>query len=168
MTRSIRETMLPFYKTLKFKFIALFVSFVVAICTVSAWLSVSTMERSATEIFIDNGLPVAEKIANGINPVAFSRLAASLDPDDPYYEATRLWMLKEKQSINCAFLYTMVRSADGRYLYVIDGSCPPEDTENFSPLGAEEEASGFGPEFFKVFDTGVMAFSGLERQETWG
>jgi methyl-accepting chemotaxis protein len=168
MTRSIRETMLPFYKTLKFKFIALFVSFVVVICAVSAWLSVSTMERSATEIFVDNGLPVAEKIANGINPVAFSRLAASLDPDDPYYEPTRLWMLKEKQAINCAFLYTMVRTADGRFLYVIDGSCPPEDTENFSPLGAEEAANGFGTEFFRVFDTGKMAFSRLERQETWG
>ncbi len=168
MTRSIRETMLPFYKTLKFKFIALFVVFVVVICTVSAWLSVSTMERSATEIFIGNGLPVAEKIAKGIDPGAFSRLAASLDPDDPYYETTRLWMLGEKEAINCAYLYTMVRTADGRFLYVIDGSCPPEDTENFSPLGAEEPASGFGPEFSRVFDTGVMAFSGLERQDTWG
>ena len=160
--------MLPFYKTLKFKFIALFTVFVIVLCSFSAWLSVTTMERSATEIFIENGLPLAKKVADGIDPEGFVRLSSSLDSADPYYEPTRQWMLKEKESIQCAFLYTMVRTKDGRFIYVIDGSCPPADTENFSPIGTEEDVSGYGPEFRRAFDTGAITFSHLEYQTGWG
>jgi methyl-accepting chemotaxis protein len=160
--------MLPFYKTLKFKFIVLFTVFVIVLCSFSAWLSITTMERSATEIFIENGLPLAKKVAVGIDPEDFIRLSASLDSADPYYEPTRQWMLKEKETIQCAFLYTMIRTKDNRFLYVIDGSCPPTDTENFSPIGTEEDVSGYGPEFLRAFDTGEITFSGLEYQSGWG
>ena len=160
--------MLPFYKTLKFKFIVLFTVFVIVLCSFSAWLSVTTMERSATEIFIENGLPLATKVADGIDPKGFVRLASSLDPSDPYYEPTRQWMLNAKETIQCAFLYTMVRTKDGRFLYVIDGSCPPGDTENFSPIGTEEDVTGYGPEFLRAFDSGAITFSHLEYQTGWG
>jgi methyl-accepting chemotaxis protein len=62
----------------------------------------------------------------------------------------------------------MIRNGDGKFLYVIDGSCPPSDTENFSPIGTEEDVTGYGPEFLSAFDTGSVTFSGLEYQAGWG
>ena len=159
---------MPFYKTLKFRFITLFTLFIVLLCTISAWMSVNTMIRSVTSIFLENGVPLATKVAERIDPEAFVRLSASLDANDPYYQTTQEWMLREKETIHCAFLYTMIRTEDGRYLYLIDGSSTPDDTENFSPLGAEEDVSSYGPEFLKAFDKGVTTHSGLQFQDGWG
>jgi len=159
---------MPFYKTLKFRFITLFTVFIVLLCTISAWMSVNTMIRSVTSIFLENGVPLATKVAERIDPAAFARLSASLDATDPYYQTTQEWMLREKETIHCAFLYTMIRTADGRYLYLIDGSSTPDDTENFSPLGAEEDVASYGPEFLKAFDKGSTTHSGLQFQDGWG
>jgi methyl-accepting chemotaxis protein len=62
----------------------------------------------------------------------------------------------------------MIRSADNRFLYVIDGSTTADDTENFSPIGSEEDVSVYGPAFVKLFDKGTEYRSGLEYQEGWG
>jgi len=62
----------------------------------------------------------------------------------------------------------MIRTPDGKYTYVIDGSCPPSDTENFSPIGTEEDVSAYGPAFARTFSDGTEFVSGLAYQEGWG
>lgn len=160
--------MLPFYKTLKFRFVVLFSIFILFLCTISVWLSVTTMVHSATEMFIKNGEPLTKRVADKINLDKFINLSNSLDSNDPYYIETQKWMLQEKQNNHCSFLYTMIRTSDNRFLYLIDGSSTPDDKESFSPIGTEENISSFGPEFLKAFTNGEITYSGLEHQANWG
>jgi Methyl-accepting chemotaxis protein len=160
--------MIPFYKTLKFRFVVLFSVFILCMCTGTIWLSVSTIVKSATEIFIKNGIPLARNVASRIDSEQFGRLVETLNAEDPYYQQIQAEMLAQKNEFNCRFLYTMARTADGRFIYVIDGSSTPDDTENFSALGDEEDVSDYGSGFMDVFDKGTEFFSGLDYQEEWG
>ncbi len=155
-------------KSIKFRFVLLFSLFVLALCGVSTWLSATSMVHSAINIFAKNGLPTVRRLAENIDPVAFERIANSLDASDPYYVAAQNRLLAEKQNIACEYLYTMTRTSDGRYLYAIDGSAPTSDEENFSPLGAEEDVSSYGASFAGMFETGNEYISGLVHQEGWG
>ena len=139
-----------------------------AICAGFYILSINTLISSVTDIFVRNGQPSIERIAKEIDPVSFSRLSASLDETDPYYIDTQKWLLEEKQKLNCRFLYTMIHTQENKFLYIIDGSCSPDDVENFSPIGTEENVSAYGPQFMLPFDKGETYASGLAHQEGWG
>ncbi len=159
---------MPFYQTLRFRILAVFSFFIAVLFGISGWLSINAMVGLATGMFTEKGMPLARAVVANIDPDQYARVVATLDPDDPYYEATREWMLGAKTKADCAFLYTMSRTADGRFVYVIDGSAPMDDSEKFSPLGMEEDISTFGPAFMKAYAEGVESASGLEFQEGWG
>lgn len=155
-------------QSLRFKLIVIVSAFIVALCSASSWLSVTTMISSASDIFVKQGIPFVRKVAASIDPSAFARVATSLDSSDPYYIEAQAQMLAEKRSFGCVFLYTMIRTADGRFLYIIDGSSTPDDTENFSVLGAEEDVSSYGSSFLRLFSDGTEYQSSLVKQEGWG
>jgi methyl-accepting chemotaxis protein len=155
-------------KSLKFKFFLIVAFFIVTICSFSSWLSITSMVKSTVDIFLQSGYPLVRKVAAGIDPESFEKLAKSLDSSDPYYAETQKWMLEQKESVACRYLYTMIHTDDGKFLYVIDGSCPPDDEENFSPIGTDEDVSTYGPDFVKLFTEGKEYHSGLQYQEGWG
>jgi methyl-accepting chemotaxis protein len=154
--------------SLKLRILLLFCGFVLLFCLVFMTMSVNAMERAATEIFSANGLPFAQSVSGGIDPVAFRRISRSLDAADPYYAELQGSMLKAKTKSNCKYLYTMIRTDEGKYLYVVDGSTTPDDAENFSAIGDEEDVSVYGAGFVETFDSGKAYKSGLEKQEGWG
>jgi len=154
--------------SLKLRFFLIFSFFILVICTIFSILSVKTLITSVTDIFIRNGQPSIEKIAKEIDPVSFARLSASLDANDSSYGEMQKQLLEEKQRLNCRFLYTMIRTQEGKFVYVIDGSCSPDDKENFSPIGSEEDVSAYGPQFLIPFDKGKTYASGLAHQNGWG
>jgi methyl-accepting chemotaxis protein len=54
------------------------------------------------------------------------------------------------------------------FMYVIDGSTTPDDEDNFSALGDEEDTSEYDPAFALCWERGDTEFSNLTYQEGWG
>jgi methyl-accepting chemotaxis protein len=143
-----------------FFFIAIFGVFVI-----TSVLQVSTVTRFVCSRI---GLPVVNQVIELIDGDAFEELSRSLDSQDPYYENTRKKMLEIKQTINCRFLYTMSPVNPSVYRYIIDGSSTPDDTENFSPLGTEEDISAYDQAFFATLRTRETQLGTIDLNETWG
>jgi methyl-accepting chemotaxis protein len=54
------------------------------------------------------------------------------------------------------------------FQYIVDGSAPPHDTENFSPLGTEEDISGYIKPILQVMETKTGYISRLDYSFQWG
>jgi methyl-accepting chemotaxis protein len=161
-TRRQRLSAIKFRITLfvLFFFIAVFGVFVL-----TSVLQISTVTRFVCSRI---GLPTVEQVVQLIDGDAFEGLSRSLDPQDPYYENIRKKMLELKQTISCRYLYTMAPVSASVYRYIIDGSAAPDDTENFSPLGEEEDISTYDDAFFATMRTKNIQLGGIDRNETWG
>ncbi|MDR3160507.1 MAG: methyl-accepting chemotaxis protein [Spirochaetaceae bacterium] len=155
-------------KSLKFQFILFFTLFVMVICTVMAGTSISTTIRVVTTAFIEQGLPLVNQVAALIEGDTFERLAETLDADDPSYEELQSRMFALKEMSSCRYLYTMAPIDGSRYRFIIDGSGSPEDTENFSPLGEEEDTAGYDDAFRKTIATRETRYSRLSYEGDWG
>ena len=136
----------------------------VAVVIISTMSIIKTAEQFAKM----QGVPVVEKVVGHIDGDKFERLAARLDDTDPWAEETRLWMLDVAQSVGCAYLFTMCPSSGSTYRYVIDGSCDPSDTENYSPMGTEENISSWSNAPIDTMRSGELTSSGMVYQEGWG
>jgi methyl-accepting chemotaxis protein len=123
----------------------------------------------ASSIFAGQGMATVTDAAALIDGDAFEALSVSLDGEDPFYEETRLKLLEVKQASSCRFLYTMADGGDGTYFYVIDGSAAPDDTDNFSALGEEEDESAYDDAFRAAWETGTPRTGKLAYEgEEWG
>ncbi|MFP3040694.1 methyl-accepting chemotaxis protein [Treponema primitia] len=156
------------FDSLKFRFVFFFTLFIIMLCTVITLISVRQIISAASNIFGIQGMPLARNTAAFINGDKFEDLSRSLDLNDPYYEETRLRMLTLKENSSAKFLYTMAPVQGAQYRYIIDGSSDPDDEENFSPMGSEEDVSEYDPAFLLTMDTGATHASQLDFQEGWG
>ena len=155
-------------KTLKFKFIAGFASFILVSLVIVSVIAAFSIVRTAEEFAGMQGRPVVEKVWGQLDGDEFERLTKSLDEDDEWAEETRLWMLEIAESVGCAYLFTMAPVSGTTYRYIIDGSCDPSDEENFSPMGTDEDISSWGDAPFSTMRTGELASSGMVYQDGWG
>jgi methyl-accepting chemotaxis protein len=154
--------------SLKFRLTLFFIFFFIAIFAVFIITSVLQVNTVTRFICARLALPTVQKVSDIINGDDFEALSKSLDPGDPYYETMRLRMLAIKRDIDCLYLYTMAPVTDTLYRFIIDGSAPPDDEENFSPLGAEEDVSGYDPAFFRTMQTQTTQLGPIDRDENWG
>ncbi|MDR2630945.1 MAG: hypothetical protein LBC60_08495 [Spirochaetaceae bacterium] len=154
--------------TFKFRITLFVVFFFIAIFGV--FVITSVLQISAVTRFVCSriGLPMVNKVADLIDGDDFEALSRSLDPEDPYYENTRLKMLEIKQTVNCRYLYTMAPVSTSVFRFIIDGSSTPDDTENFSPLGVEEDVSAYDSAFFLTLRTKEIQLGTIDLNETWG
>jgi methyl-accepting chemotaxis protein len=154
--------------SLKFWITLFFIFFFIAIFgvfIVSSVLQVNTVTRFVCSQL---ALPTVNRVAEIIDGDAFEALSLSLDGEDPYYETVRSRMLEIKQQVNCLYLYTMAPVTDEMYRFIIDGSAPPDDEENFSPLGAEEDVSEYDRAFLTTMRTKTLQLGEIDQNETWG
>ncbi|MBQ9539054.1 MAG: methyl-accepting chemotaxis protein, partial [Treponema sp.] len=155
--------------SLKARFIAVFGLFVLLSCTIISVFSCFAIVKTGSDLASRQGYPILEKAATIVNGDEFEAFCKNPSEDDPYYEKTRLALLEVAQSVGCTYLYTMIPLVDGQSArYIIDGSCDPSDTENFSPLGTDEDITSYGDAPWTAMSTGNMTCSGLEKQEDWG
>ncbi|MDR3167489.1 MAG: hypothetical protein LBT93_06050 [Treponema sp.] len=146
-------------------FVLFFLIAIFGVFVLTSVLQISTVTRFVCSRI---GLPMVERVVQLIDGDAFEALSRSLDPQDPYYEEIRKKILELKQTINCRYLYTMAPVSTSVYRYIIDGSTTPDDTENFSPLGTEEDISAYDNAFFVTIRTKEVQLGGIDRNETWG
>ena len=156
------------FRSLKSRFILLFALLIAVICAVSSILGVWQLNQAASEIFASQGVFVAERAASLVNGDSFEALVKYRDKNDPFYEETRLKLLDLKNTSGCEYLYTMAPLRTDTWIFVIDGSAPPDDTENFSALGDEEDTGGYDPAFNRAWLTGKTGHSRLMYQDGWG
>ncbi|MCR4790749.1 MAG: hypothetical protein K5839_06680 [Treponemataceae bacterium] len=157
------------FKTIKSRFILLFTLFILVTGTLISGFAIKNVMKVAEICSVQSAAPILDEAIQIIDGDEFEAfIKGNMSESNPYYERTRLSLLKIKQESTCSFLYTMTQLEDGSYIYVIDGSCDPSDEENFSPLGTEEDLSSWGKSVLNTFKTGETNFSGIEKQEVWG
>jgi methyl-accepting chemotaxis protein len=154
--------------SLRFQFVTLFSIFIIALIGTTSVLEIGQLAKEVAGTFFLQGIHIVEKAASIIDGNSFEALAKSQDEDDPYYEETRVRLLEIKELGGCLFLYTMAPIEGDIWQYVIDGSAEPDDEENFSALGDEEDTSEYDDAFRKVLISGETEFSDLVFQEGWG
>ncbi|MDR3174692.1 MAG: methyl-accepting chemotaxis protein [Treponema sp.] len=159
---------LPFKNSLKARFLFFFLFFVIALLVLTTSLSILSTVSITTSIFAEQGVTIVQQAGKLIDGDKFENLAKSLDEEDPFYEETRLQLLELKENTAALYLYTMAPVKDPLYRFIIDGSAPSDDEEEFSPLGSEEDASDYDPAFAKTWATKEIQASSLMLQGAWG
>jgi len=159
---------MKFIKTLKFRFIIFFIVFIFALTAVLVFLGVRQISKAVTDTFSNQGIQIVERAASLIDGDSFQALVKSLDDDDPFYEETRLKLLQLKESSGCVYLYTMAPKKGDIWQFIIDGSAPPDDEEEFSALGDEQDTKDFDDAFRRINSTGKTEVTGLVDQGEWG
>jgi hypothetical protein len=154
--------------SLKLQFTLFFAFFVVAIYSMVIITSLQQISWITETLGANRGLPIVEAAAAVIDGDSFEVLSKSLDPQDPYYEKTRLALLAIKEQSDCTYLYTMAPAGGSVFRYIIDGSAPPDDEENFSPLGAEEDISSYLKPVLQVMEEKTKPLSRLDNTTQYG
>jgi methyl-accepting chemotaxis protein len=159
---------LSFRQSLKIRFLVFFILFVIGLLVLTTSLNILETIGITTSIFAEQGIVIVQQAQEMVDGDQFERLVNSLDGEDPFYEDTRLRLLELKRNTAALYLYTMAPVRGSVYRYIIDGSAPPEDEENFSPLGTEEDTSDYDSAFPKTWQTGQIEASSLMFQGEWG
>jgi len=156
------------FHSLKFRFVVFFSVFIIALIGVTSVLGIRQMSKAVSETFAAQGISIVEKAASLIDGDSFEALAGSKDPSDPFYEETRIKLLELKDFSGCKYLYTMSPVRGDIWQYVIDGSTEPNDIENFSNIGDEEDTGSYDDAFRRAWVSGKTEYGNLVYQEGWG
>ena len=116
----------------------------------------------------------AEKAREQLNVEDFIKIVNEVkkDPSDagnqkrvtqmPEYLAIREKLVSVREAVGLRYIYTMIETNDGKYMYIVDGS-PEEDISN--PGAIEMESYPMIP---TVFKTNKTVLSEIDHSEKWG
>lgn len=109
-----------------------------------------------------SALNIANSIVGLIDVDKMNQLKTKEDMDSDYYKELHDKLLAMKDSVGLKYLYTMRKTDDGKYIYLVDGT--PYDSENMSMLGDEEE------ELDKALEASFEGIGGyiINITEGWG
>ncbi len=154
--------------SLRTRFIVIFGLFILLSSTIMGVFSAYSIINTGVALCSEQGIPIAQKADEVLDGDKFEELVLNPSVNNPYYEEARLALLEIKETINCSYLYTMAPAGGTIFKYIIDGSCDPSDTENFSDLGTHEDISDYGEGPLLAMQDGGFHSSGLEKQDQWG
>ncbi|MBQ0165748.1 MAG: hypothetical protein KBT02_01410 [Treponema sp.] len=152
----------------RLKFMIMTAVIISAVCAVLTFFSAQSIEETAVATFSERGEAILEEASVYVDGDRFQVLAESLDENDPYYRDTNQKLLYLFQSVNCEYLYCMAPYDEDNFVYVLDGSAPEWDEEEFSPIGTLEDISKDGPGIWNCIEKQEMTNSGIINQEDWG
>ncbi|MDR1840873.1 MAG: hypothetical protein LBQ86_03005 [Holophagales bacterium] len=153
-------------KKIKIKFSLFFVLFVAALFLFAVAASRQQL-RQATSITVSiAGMPVLQKIAAFIDGDKYERLAQTLDETDPFYIETQEKIRATRSNTHCLYLYTMAPYTQDVHHFIFDSE--PPGSENFSPLGAEEDISDYIIDYRRTYENKTPQFTPLMFQSKWG
>jgi methyl-accepting chemotaxis protein len=155
------------FNSLRFRFIALFTLFLLALCVIVGVSAVRDSTRTAMRIFSLEGSAIAQKAVHLIDGDSFENLVKTMDDEDPFYEEMRAKLYALKEETGCLYLYTMAPYKGDIWRYIIDGSALPDDEEMFSALGDEEDYGG-DETLVKSWTEKSTETSELHQMEEWG
>lgn len=150
------------------KFIVITAVIIFAVCAALTYFSTQSIEETAMAVFIERGTAILEDAIECIDVEKFEALAESLDENDPYYHETNQVLLELYNTVNCEYLYCMAPYDDENFVYVLDGSAPEWDEEEFSPIGSLADVTRDGPGIWNCMENQEEDNSGIINQEDWG
>jgi len=154
--------------SLKFRFVVFFIVFIITLTAILVLTGVRQMSHIVIDTFAQKGVHTVERAASLIDGDSFEALLRSMDSEDPFYEETRAMLHDLKETAGCVYLYTMAPKSGDIWYYIIDGSALPDDEEEFSALGDEQDISEYDHAFKRVWQSGETEISGLVDQGEWG
>jgi methyl-accepting chemotaxis protein len=153
--------------SLKFRFVVLFIVFVLLLCGVTSFTAIQTSVNMATGIFAGQGVNIIKKAVEYIDADAFQAFLDNPDTEGPFYTETHARLLNLKSNSGAVYLYTMAPSHGIFYRYVIDGS-DEIGGEDFSFFGDEDDTSDYDEAFGRCWETKTITYSKPANQEGWG
>ncbi|MDR1128904.1 MAG: methyl-accepting chemotaxis protein [Treponema sp.] len=154
--------------SLKFRFSLLFVVFIALLCAVISFVSINSSINMASEIFANQGITIIKKASAYIDGDSFEALLKNPDMEDPYYVETQAVLLNLKDNSSAFYLYTMAPVRGDIYMFVIDGSAPVGESDEFSYLGDEDDVSSYDEAFARCWETRAIAAAKPAHQADWG
>jgi methyl-accepting chemotaxis protein len=122
----------------------------------------------ATVIFTDQGIAIVKKASALVDGDRFEALLKNPDMEDPYYLETQARLYNLKDNSSSLYLYTMAPVQNTIYMFVIDGSAPVGESDDFSSLGDEADVNAYDEAFARCWETRSIAASKPEYQGEWG
>lgn len=150
------------------RFIVITAVIISLMCGALTIFSSTSIEDTAMAVFSERGIAILDEASDYINGDLFEQLAESLDEDDPYYHETNQKLLYLFQDVVCEYLYCMAPWDDENFVYVLDGSAPEWDDEEFSPIGTLADISEDGPGIWNCIKNQEITNSDIINQEDWG
>ena len=148
-----------FLHSFRFRFILVFGLFIVLFCAIFTTTSIRGVVETSLNVFFQQGDPLVRKAAGLIDGDRFEHLSASLDSDPAYYDFLYEELYQYKQGVTCKFLYTMAPVSGTVFKYIVDGSTTPDDEENFSMYGDEEDLASWGKAPFEAMEKQILTHS---------
>lgn len=119
--------------------------------------------KSSIEISVGNTtIAILNPIVNTIDTEKFDNLKTKADMESEYYKKLQLRLNDIKKATGLKYLYTMRKTDEGKYIYVVDGNST--NNKDYSALGEEEK---------DVSNPLILSFKGastyeLNHTEEWG
>ena len=152
--------------TLQKKIIIFFSIFILVLCTVITFMSVTTSLEVASDIFSIKGYEIAQGVASFIDGDRFENLTRTLNQNDPFYEAVRRELFRIWNDEAVFYIYTIAEYAPGDYRYIIDGS-GEIGSDIFSYIGDPISPDDYGKPFFDTWETEISHHTSLLIDD-WG
>jgi len=156
------------FHSLKFKITGLLSVFIIILIGITSVLGIRQMSKAVTDTFAAQGDFIAERVASFIDGDSFEALVKSQDINDPFYEEARINLFLLKNSSGAKYLYLIAPLEGDTWQYIIDGSAEPDDAENFSNMGDEDDTSSYDDAFKRAWTSGKVETDNLTYQGEWG
>lgn len=123
-------------------------------CFSIQYFAISSTENAIKDTMGQTALNIIRSVNNTIDVSKFDSLQNTKDMGNEYYEQFRQQLYSLKESAGLEYIYTMRKTADGKYVYVVDGYAMDND-----------EASSIGDEEDEISDIMKLSFEGQEGYE---
>lgn len=124
--------------------------------------AINNAKATIVEVVGKTALNICKSIVSSIDLEKLNELKTEADMESVYYKELHNKFLTIKNSLGLKYIYTMRKTENGKYIYVVDGT--PLDSENFSTLGDEEDETDFALEASFEGTEGYI----LEDSVEWG
>ena len=156
------------FSSYRILFIVITAVIITCVCGMLTFFSSQSIEDTAMAVFSERGVTILNQASVYINGDRFEELTKTLDETSEYYLDTNMKLNYLFQSISCRYLYAMAPYSDTDFVYILDGSAPSWDEENFSPIGSTQDISGDGPGIWDCMANQEITNSDIINQEEWG
>lgn len=123
-------------------------------CFSIQYFAISSTESAIKDTMGQTALNIIRSVNNTIDVSKFDSLQNTKDMGNEYYEQFRQQLYSLKESAGLEYIYTMRKTADEKYVYVVDGYAMDND-----------EASSIGDEEDEISDLMKLSFEGQEGYE---
>ncbi|HHY70552.1 MAG TPA: HAMP domain-containing protein [Thermoanaerobacterales bacterium] len=159
--KNLSKSKLSMSRSIKTKITVFFLIIVLSIATLLSVVLYLQCAAMVTKEASDRAYETVEEASNAIDVGEFVKLQTVEDEKNPSYIQMRQNMEYIRKISGAKYIFTMRKTDDGNFMYVVDGS----SIEDISHIGDTEESM---PAFEKVWSGEVHKDEKIHHEEGWG